>query len=71
MFEPTFDPYDEITILKHNVAELIKAVNHSNQNLKELAHQHEVISKHLVNQANRISTLEIQLYGRNLRSNDQ
>lgn len=49
MFDPEFDPFDELMTARHNIGELIKAVNHQNQRLQDVEslyrHQQEVIQQ--------------------------
>lgn len=43
MLDPNYDPYEELEIAKHNIGELIKAINHYSELLKELANQHNTV----------------------------
>lgn len=61
MFDPEFDPYDELMAHRHNIQEIAKGINHQSQYLKELALQHEQLARLIKHQADRIYKLEIEL----------
>lgn len=61
MFDPDFDPFDELMAHRHNITECFKGINHQSQFLKELALQHEQLTLLLKHQAARIHRLEIEL----------
>lgn len=58
MFDPNFNPYDELVVLKHNTQELAKGMNHQSQFLKELAHQHEELTRLLSIHSHQIAELQ-------------
>ena len=43
MFDPHFDPYEELMITRHNVSELVKGLNHQSSLFRELAAQHNAL----------------------------
>lgn len=43
MLNPNYDPYEELEVAKHNINELIKAINHYSELLKELGNQHNTL----------------------------
>lgn len=49
MINSEFDPFDELMTARHNIGELIRAVNYQNQRLQDLEgltrHQQEVIQQ--------------------------
>lgn len=58
MFDPNFSPYDELIVLKHNTQELAKGMNHQSQFLKELALQHEELTRLMSIQSHQIAELQ-------------
>lgn len=61
MFDTNFDPYEELMSHRHNIGELIRAINEQSGYLREMAQQHEQLTKMLRDYSNRIYQLEIQL----------
>jgi hypothetical protein len=56
-----FDPYDELMAHRHNIGELIRAINEQSGYLREMAQQHEQLTKLLRDQSTRLHQLEIKL----------
>lgn len=61
MFDTDFDPYDELMRHRHNIDELVKAANSQSQFLRELALQHEQLTKLFKQQCDRMSEIEREL----------
>lgn len=61
MIDPNFDPYDELLLARHNIAELIKAMNHYSELLKELSNQHNILIAHNKETQRKIQLLEFEL----------
>lgn len=61
MFDPDFNPYDELMVHKHNIDELIKGMNHYSHHLRELARQHEALTMLIAKQQQQIDQLQQRL----------
>ena len=61
MLDPNYNPYDELEIAKHNINELIKAINHYSELLKELGQQHMTIVSVNHDLHRRLRSLELEV----------
>ena len=61
MFDPNFDPYDELMIARHNITELVKGLNHCSTLLRELGDQHRDLIQINNNLQRRVFGLEIDV----------
>lgn len=60
MWDPNYDPYEQLERANHNIAELIRAINHHSEVFKELALQHNNLIAVVKDLQIRISVLETQ-----------
>ena len=58
MFDPEFDPYEELMITRHNVSELVKGLNHQSSLFRELSQQHHQLIALTRTMSQRIEQLE-------------
>lgn len=61
MFDPEFDPYEELKVCKHNTQELAKGLNQMSHYLKELSHQHQQLTVVFAEIRSRLHRTEIEL----------
>lgn len=62
MFDPEFDPYDEIMRCQHNIMELVKALNQQSEMLRELNEQHRQLINHIRHHQGRLKQLETEIF---------
>lgn len=60
MFDPNYDPYEELQIARHNIGELIKAVNHQLELVKNINQQNQTLNARIRHLERRIHCLETQ-----------
>lgn len=61
MLDPNYDPFEELEIAKHNIGELIKAINHYSELLKELSDHHNALVKINSGLSHRVKKLEFEV----------
>ena len=60
IFDPKFDPYEELLIARHNISELINGLNHYSHLMSQLTEQHNnliILTKDL---QQRVYALEVE-----------
>ena len=60
-FDTNWDPYQELMIAKHNINELIKAINTQSELFKELSTQHNNLISVCRDNQSRIHYLELEV----------
>lgn len=67
MIDPNFDPYDELMIARHNINELIKAMNTQSELLKEMSAHHNTLAALHRSLHRQVQNLEIEVSRLKLR----